>query len=101
MSCPLTARVRAAMQTADTTAHGKVVPLLEPGCEYTTKSYRCTANNELPVVPPVRGKVRRGDGRHNCSREVVPLLRPGCEFTMEQYIDVYTTPSADKTTKTK
>ena len=72
-----TARVRSAVQTAGTTAHGRVVSLLEPGCEYTTKSYRCTAINELPVVASASEKVRRGDGRHDCSRGAVPLLRPG------------------------
>ena len=78
-----TAVVRSAVQTAYTTAHGRVVPLLEPGCEYTTKSYRCTATNELPVVASSRGKVRSGDGRHDRSRGVVPVQRPGCEFMMK------------------
>ena len=75
-----TAVVRSAVTTAYTTAHGRVVPLLQPGCEYKTKSYRCTATNELPVVASSRGKVRREDGRHDRSRGVVPLFRPRCEF---------------------
>ena len=77
------AGVRSAVQRADTTAHGRVVPLLEPGCEYTTKSCRCTATNELPVVACSRGKVCSGDGRHDGSRGVVPVQRPRCEFMMK------------------
>ena len=63
------------VQTTDTTAHWEVVSHPEPVGEYSKQSYRCATINELTVVAAVWGEVRRGNGRHDCSRGVVPRLR--------------------------
>ena len=78
-----TTGVMSAVQRTDTTGHWRGFPLLEPGCQYTIKSYRCTTTNELPVVEITTGEVRGLDVRHDCSRGVIPLLRPRCEFPMK------------------
>ena len=77
------AGVRSPVQTADTTDHWEVVSLLESVGEHSNKSYRCTTTNDLTVVAAVWGKIRRGNGRHDCSRGVVPRLRPQHQFPIK------------------